>query len=182
MNVIHRYTRTVLITLAASAAGCATADLPKNLPNAKEAILSGKGAWAVVTCDSQKYRGELIAVSGDSLFLIVGPVLAAIPRLQITEAKLFIVDYPVSGSGITTWTIFGVASTLSHGVGLVMTAPLWLIVSAAAGPAAASDADDGDLRYPGTSISRFSEFARFPRGLPQGIDRARLGGVTPTGP
>jgi hypothetical protein len=81
--------------------------------------------------------------------------------------------YDSKASGLAAWSVLGTLSTASHGVGLVLTAPIWVIAGVAS---TAKQTRAGHLVYPRRTASAFGAYARFPQGLPAGIDRAALTG------
>ncbi len=166
-------------TVCLAVSGCATVDLPQNLPDANTAIRATTGAWAVVTTETiqvekAKYAGELVAVGNDSIYMFWGDTLKAIRKESVLEAKLFMVDPPIWPSGAVFWVILGSASTISHGFGAVISLPLWLILGSVGAAAITADDDAGELGFPAHSWDEFSMFARFPQGFPSELDRAQL--------
>jgi hypothetical protein len=119
-------------------------------------------------------QGELLAVDPDTIFLVNGNVLAAISKNRVREAKAFLQEYPLTSGQVATWTLLGALSTLSNGVGLVITAPLWVITGVITGASAAAAANRGDYMYPDDPWDGLRKFARFPQGLPPGIPRERF--------
>jgi hypothetical protein len=153
--------------------GCARPDVPQGLTPASEALRQASGAQVFVRTDSSIVQAELLSVEIDTLFLIDGDILVAICKDQVVEAKVFLQEYPFTSGDVTAWTLLGTLSTLSNGMGLIFTAPLWLITGAVTGTVTASSANNGDFRYPEDSWNGLRKFARFPQGLP-GIPRERL--------
>jgi hypothetical protein len=72
-------------------------------------------------------------------------------------------------SGYATWTALGVMSTFSHGVFLVLTAPVW----AGVGAYATSVYTRAPLVMT-LSVEALRPYARFPQGIPPGLDRGTL--------
>ena len=165
--------------LLAFFAGCYTVDLPERLPDAEEAMLATTGSWIVLydstkLVPSAKHEGEFIAISNDSVFLFSASGLQGIQKQRISIGKLFVSDPPVTTGGLVAWVMLGTLSTASHGVGLVFTAPAWLIIGSISAGAAASSIDAGDLQYPARTWAELTAFARFPQGFPPGLDRSLL--------
>lgn len=159
--------------------GCRTVDLPSRLPVAKEAVQATTGAWMVVydsikQVPRAKSEGELVSVEKDSVFLFSGAVLRGIKKDKIKIAKLFIVDPPIRPASANIWVLLGILSTASHGFGLIISAPVWLIAGSISAAGVASSDDEGDLHYPENKWSDLALFARFPQGFPTNLDRARL--------
>ena len=163
--------------------GCAGTGAPGGwLPSAAATQEEAHGAWIQVERLSDNYKviiteGELIAVHEDTVFVLVSDTLegdlVAIPRTESLEVKLG--TYDPSTGGIVGWTLLGSVSTISHGVNLIFTLPIWIITGTVVGNTARSSAIE---RYPGDfdwdSLSSLRVFARFPQGLTESIDRAAL--------
>jgi hypothetical protein len=129
------------------------------------------GGWIAVerVQDTMKrtVEGELIAVTPDSLHVLTADSLVSLPMDEMTSATL--TTYDARLGRLTTWTALGAVSTLSHGVGLVLTLPLWIIAGSTS-TASASKAP----RVQSVEATLLQPYARFPQGLPPGIDRRAL--------
>ena len=69
------------------------------------------------------------------------------------------------------WTVAGTLSTASHGVALLLSAPAWII----GGSVATTKVSHAPLiTYPSRPWSDLARYARFPQGLPIGLDPATL--------
>jgi hypothetical protein len=117
--------------------------------------------------------GELIAVEFDTVFVLTESGLQGIFKPYVNSAKL--TSYWHGAGGLAGWTFLGIISTASHGIGLILTAPVWLIVGASA-TAAQTYAPQEKLRD--QDWEKLSKFARFPQGLPSDIDRSSIRGKT----
>jgi hypothetical protein len=134
-------------------------------PPAAEAQRSIRGGWILIERESDSdVTGELIAVDQTTLHVLTDSGLEAVPRSTVDEVRL--VGYG-SWEHLPLWTTLGAVSTLSHGGYLVATLPLWII----GGWTATSDEVQAVLVPP----EDFASFARFPQGLPPGLDPASLG-------
>lgn len=154
-------------------AACANNPAPSGwLPSPDDTPQDPYGAWIEVRRgDRVRARGELIAVHDDSVFVLTQRgELVALDRSRINGARIAWFD--AQWGGLAVWTTVGTLSTLSHGYFSGITLPLWLIV----GPIATG----AQSRVPIESVERESQwremrmFARFPQGLPQGLDRSVL--------
>jgi hypothetical protein len=154
--------------------GCARTEIPSGLSAPSDAIREVFGAIAVVRLDSSTARGELLAVAPDTLFLIDGEIFRAVGKQDAREVTVFLQEYPLTTGAIVGTTLLGTLSTVSNGLGLVITAPLWLITGTVTGIAASADANNGDFRYPDGPWPELGKFARFPQGLPRGVPREQL--------
>ncbi|HEY5564790.1 MAG TPA: hypothetical protein VIL33_04305, partial [Rhodothermia bacterium] len=118
--------------------------------------------------------GELIAIGGDSMYVLTDAEFHSIPLQDIEAARLFYFDPKVSQHGV--WVTLGFFSTLSHGFFLALTAPVWLIAGSAMVGARSreplvrykSSRDSGKAEVVWREIAMY---ARFPQGLPDGAGR-----------
>lgn len=159
--------------LAASlAVACAASTAPRGwLPGPGEAQAEAYGGWISVQRQSHRetIHGELIAVDRDSVFVLTAEELFVIPLADVRRAKL--TSYKSGGSAIALWGLAGTLSTISHGVILIISAPLWIVSSSIA---AAGASREPQVTYPQRSQQELSMYARFPQGLPEGLDRSLL--------
>ena len=160
--------------LATILAGCATNPAPQSWqPAPKEAQRSVRGGWIALERKKPamgRVEGELIAVDDDALHVLTAEGLRAVPRAEVRKAKL--VGYGDESVALGAWMGLGTVSTLSHGYYLIFTAPLlWLL----GGGAATSD----ESRAGFIKDAEFRAYARFPQGLPPGLDLATLGELSP---
>lgn len=125
--------------------------------------------WDQAKSKKQFARGELIAIGKDSLFLFTGDLFEVIPFSKISKAQ--ITGYDSQHSSIGGWTFLGTVSTLLHGFVLVLSAPIWIISGSSM---TASQSKKPVLKFPDKPLSEFSKYARFPQGLPEGLDRSKL--------
>jgi len=159
--------------------GCYTVDLPRQLPEANQAAELTTGAWLVVyqktsAKKAPKFEGELISVETDSVFFFSGEELKGIQKDSVATAKLFITEPAIRPGTAGAWMFFGTLSTVSHGWLLIVSLPVWLIAGSISAGAVYIADDRGDLLYPEDPWSELGKFARFPQGLPHGLDRSRL--------
>jgi hypothetical protein len=154
-------------------AACATNTAPQNfLPTPEEAQDIAAGGWmeldlaAPKGVQGERVEGELLAVSADSAWVMTAQGGRAIATTAVRTGKL--TGYRAAHGAVSGYTALGVLSTLSNGVVLIVTAPLWIIV----GTTAASHESFAAQRLvpgPGTTgltWERLALFARFPQGMP----------------
>jgi hypothetical protein len=138
-----------------------------------------KGAHVAVLRGATELPGELIAVGPDSVWLLVDTGLVAVPRLEIDGVKLQ--RKALGAGGIAIWGALGATVT-----GLALTAACSTLQGGSCGPvlpgtfiawllptgiaAAAAGSRDETLH----ELDRLTAFARFPQGLPPGLDRSSL--------
>ncbi|HEY2944210.1 MAG TPA: hypothetical protein VGN09_17375 [Vicinamibacteria bacterium] len=115
-------------------------------------------------------EGELIAVSDDRVYVLTDSGLVDVPHESV--AKAILAAYATGEGQLAGWGALGTLSTLSHGIYLVITAPIWIIAGIMA---AAGESRAGLVRYPEKPLTSFRLYARFPQGLPAGLEASALG-------
>jgi hypothetical protein len=173
----------VLIFLA----GCKSVTAPKHHVPARKAIhTEAYGGWLSVTTPTGKINGELLAATSDSIYIMTRIIegrrkipnlfdktkVIAASKSDISAARLVI--FNTNSGSFELWTGLGALSTISHGVLLVFTAPLWIIVGAT--NAGIEGKRPNYLDYPATTWKEIEMFARFPQGIPEGVDVRTLKG------
>jgi len=161
----------------ADAAGCASNTAPPGwLRPAEDVQLEARGAWIeVIVADTGssemlgRVDGELIAAEPDSLFVLTYDGLELVPVERVRHVK--VTPWWIDRSSFSTWLALGTLSTLSHGFGLLLSAPVWLL---GGGAAAAQGSGAGQFRSDAANTLVLRFFARFPQGLLPGIDRAAI--------
>lgn len=170
--------RAWLLLCVALAAGCATSSAPRGfLRPPLEAQRSAYGGWIEIALVREPrartegtLSGELIAVGDDSIFVLGAAGLRAVAVPQIARARLM--AYDAQYGALASWTLLGVLSTASHGVGLILTAPMWIVLGTTA-TSAQSHAPLHVVTRP-ADLPSLRPFARFPQGLPPALDRRAL--------
>ena len=144
------------------------------LPQPSEAQQQAYGGWMSVQISApyvsggkQYIEGELIAAGADSIHVLSDDGLVDIPLPAITEATL--TTYDANLGTLTTWTLVGTLSTASHGVLLIISAPVWIIAGSAFTASASKTP-----RVRTTEPAFLRPYARFPQGLPADLDRSSL--------
>ena len=174
----HERRWTAAALLATTLAGCATNPAPREWrPKPREAQRSVRGGWIALDCKkpgaARCAEGELIAADDDALHVLTAEGLRTVSRAEVRKARL--VGYGSEGAAVGSWMAVGALSTLSHGYYLVLTAPLlWFL----GGAVATSD----ESRAGFVPASEFRAYARFPQGLPPGLDLTTLGPLSPPAP
>jgi hypothetical protein len=141
------------------------------LPTPDVAQRQAYGSWIKVDYaeagGSRTVEGELIAAAADSVYVLTTDSLVALATGVITSATL--TAYDARLDAMTTWSALGGVSALSHGWFLVLSLPVWVIVgtttSASVSKEPRVESVDGAVLRP---------YARFPQGLPPGLDRGAL--------
>ncbi len=167
-------------------AACVSNPAPSGwLPPAEDVATEAFGGWITVDTAAQAQRGgyaaasaapgaeiagELIAVHADSVFVLSESTLVAVPRARVRGATLF--AYDAHWGEVATWGFLGTLSAISNGWYFLLTGPTWIITSAIAA-GSRSRAPMVSLADPG-GWERLRMYARFPQGLPAGLDRPSL--------
>jgi hypothetical protein len=125
------------------------------------------GAWVSIKTGYAQRGGELIAVTEDSVFA-ADTLLRAVASSDILSARLALYDI---GDQMGVAVSLGTLSTISNGVFLIFTAPMWLIGGSIA---AVNRSYDPIIDYPDKPLKEFAPFARYPQGLPPGLDRGMI--------
>lgn len=153
--------------------GCASSIAPKGwLPNPQEVQSQAFGAWMAIEHGSEAgtkiSNGELIAVQERNVYLLTmdGPEVISIDKVQNAKLALY-----KEKRRVGLWAIIGTLSTLSHGWGLIFTAPTWIIVGIAS---ASGESKSGLLKYSDSSWDEIKKYARFPQGIPRSINLESL--------
>jgi len=132
----------------------------------------GFGGWIVIMQrDGGMHAGELISVDS-GVVRVLGPRgLSVVPMPAILSASLY--EYEYEG-GLGAWGVLGGLSTISHGFVLIISFPIWMIATAVT---AGAESRHIRIEYPDRSWAAFGKWARFPQGMPMGMDPRAL--VTP---
>jgi len=106
--------------------------------------------------------GELIAVDETSIWLFRDGGYIRVQRQDVSRAVVRVLDSPASAV-LAGLTALGTISTLSHGMLLVLSAPVWLVSGISA--SASTHAND-DAAFEPQHFDLLAEFARYPQGPP----------------
>ena len=144
-------------------------------PAPEEAVRDVYGGWIAVTIPVGRREttlsGELLAARADSLWILpdTGRGAVAVATSAVQSGQL--VAYRSDGGKVAALTALGMLSTISNGAFLLLTAPAWLITGLVAG----SSEYSAQLRkVPRLAWADLAAYARFPAGLPAGIDLAEI--------
>lgn len=112
---------------------------------------------------------DLPRLYADTVHILAQDSIIAINIVKITKGRL--VTYDARGSVIGAWTALGAVSCVSHGVAGGISMPVWILVGSIATSAQGYSAVQS---HPPVAILKFRQYARFPQGLPDGIDLTSL--------
>ncbi len=166
--------RWVSLAAAVSCAACASNSAPRGwLPKPGEAQAAAYGGWIELTCqesaESRHTDGELIAVSADSVWVLNESQGVVIPTITVQSGKL--TAYAAQTGTLTTWTTVGTLATISNGGFLIFTAPMWLIGGSLT---VGGESRSPERKHPPLTWVQLAPFARFPQGMPEGIELTAL--------
>jgi hypothetical protein len=171
---VARPTSWVAFGLAVGSAACVSNTAPKGwLPKPIEAQSAAYGGWIELTYqgedEKRRSEGELIAVSADSVWLLNDSQGLVVATATIKRGKL--TAYAAQKGDLTTWVVLGTLSTLSNGGFLLFTAPMWIIGGSIT---VGNETRAPERKSPPLGWGELAPFARFPQGLPEGIELSAL--------
>ncbi len=109
--------------------------------------------------------GELVEAGRDGVTLLTDR--RSVVRFQRSDCeRVTVAAYRTYDSVPQWWTGLGMASTLSHGGFLIISAPVWLITG---GATLVFMHNRPIHRYPDDPLESLAAFARFPQGIPPGF-------------
>lgn len=183
--------------------GCASNTAPPGwLDPPERALVSPYGGWVQVqvheAASAGSADGELVAVAADSLHLLRGTEFVSVARSDIRTVRL--TGYRSDAHKILGWAVLGSLGSLSHGVIAIFSIPVWILGGTGAtigathapeiiyGGNATAGLPRRHIRagqlLPGESPpaaepggatwAKLGLYARFPEGLPPGLDRRAL--------
>lgn len=156
-------------------AGCATNTAPAHfLPAPVQSQRESYGGWIELEVAESAKRhhrvtGELLAVSATDVWVLGDSGAVVLPTAMVKTGQL--TGYRAGEGAIGGYSALGTLSTISNGAFLIFTAPMWIIGgSLAAGT---------ESRYPVRKVPplgwpELREWARFPQGMPEGLDPRSL--------
>jgi len=169
------------ITCAAAAAfilsGCASSGAPDGyLPGDEESQWDVYGSWLTLkirnmTGDST-LAGEFISVKDSSICILTESRLEFVPYYMIEHVQLE--SHRNKSDLIGAWAALGTLSTISHGVILVISAPVWLLSGI---PMASAESYSGKIIVDTPDLNWWTtntKFSRFPQGIPNSVDIRKL--------
>jgi hypothetical protein len=163
------------VALLLFATGCATSNAPAGWrPELDEALGDPYGSWVTMEYGGEdrlehSVSGELIAISPDTLYVLDGRVLRTVAATWVEKAT--VEWFEPNTKGMEAAVVLGTLSTASHGFGLVFTAPGWILLGSTA---TGAYTHEPIVTFPKHPLSTLQEYARFPQGLPEGLDRAHI--------
>ncbi|UCE41430.1 MAG: hypothetical protein JSV17_00095 [Candidatus Aminicenantes bacterium] len=149
--------------------GCVATPGPKGwLPNPKQALKDTYGAWIIAEYDSAGVssivEGEFIAIDSVSVYILNETGIAIIPIVKTRQVTL--ATYKEGGM-VRTLALLGTLSTASHGYYAGISLPIWLATGISN---AAAESSSGIIKPLFINWKEFAKYARFPQGIPEGIN------------
>lgn len=174
----HNQRTIVLFMISVMLSGCARNPAPAawRLTPA-EAQRTARGAWIVLEpltspdgdrSAEPRIEGELIAADAGVIHILTASGLRSV--LRAAPRRMTIVGYRTPSAALVGWSAAGAASTLSHGGFLIFTAPMWII----SGIVVAHRERRAGV-FHNDDMARL--FARFPQGVPPGLDVEAFGAL-----
>jgi len=138
------------------------------VPKRKSLPTDAFGGWISVTMKSSQksFQGELIAINADSIYVMNNGKVQLEQISDVNSAR--IVLFKTSSEEYALWTFLGSLGTISNGAFLVFTFPLTLITGIATTSSESNRINY--LDYPQNNWEELMKYARFPQGLPQGLN------------
>jgi hypothetical protein len=164
--------------------GCKTSEIPVAYQLSPNEVKRGiTGSWTKIVLRKSELEsrselsGELIAVQADTLFILTETKLEAVSSKSIDEAILQIYTNQAKKMVTITGLIYAPnilgAIGRSSGAYLVLGIP-WILTGTLVAISEGYD-DSNLLVFPAKNpLNDFKKFARFPKGMPAGIDRRRF--------
>jgi hypothetical protein len=165
--------RVALVALALCACGepgklgrsaVAPADVTVHVP-IEDVPVSGAEV-TIVRVDESKTTGELLEATEDHITLLEGTTIVTI---ETTDVRRVILTRYANGTLIgvlAVWSAVGGLATLSHGLFLIFTGPIWGAISTGAIVPVAADEARFAYADKKSDLTFLHEYARFPQGLP----------------
>ncbi|MBL0214453.1 MAG: hypothetical protein IPQ07_11255 [Myxococcales bacterium] len=162
----------VMFAALAGAIGCVDNPDPRH-PTIQKMEREGFGAFIVITTQAgQEISGELISVESNVIRVLrFGPVRGALTWVATTDVRSAQLFRYESESGLGPWALLGTLSTITHGFFLILSAPVWILTGSLA---AGAESRHVVMEFPESSWSEIGDWARFPQGMPPGLDEHDL--------
>lgn len=162
--------RSLIAAIAVASAACTVTNPDPRKPSLERVQRTAYGGWIVVVeQNGATHAGELISVDRQVVrVLALNGGMSVVPTGAIRQAKLYMYE---SEGGLGAWGLLGGLSTISHGFILILSFPIWMI---SVGVVTRLESSHILLEYPGDGWNRFVRWARFPQGMPPGVDHRGL--------
>lgn len=171
----------LLLALAACLSGCvALRKAPLDYQrDASDTTRDPRGSWVVMDgANGERRQGELLAIHSDSLFIAGFKRFESFARSDVQALR--VEAWNSNWMPYGAWAGGGLLSAFSHGFLSFASGPVWLttfatVSATASGAGYTSIRPDGPLTYNlAARWNTATDYARFPAGLPHGVDRSML--------
>jgi hypothetical protein len=143
----------------------------RHLPTPYEWPQNPMGATVEVQVDGlrKEVHGELIAMDSAMLYILTKGSMVTVEMSRAKKVELHVSRSSENPQIITAWSYLMPLITLSHGWFFILTFP----VNAIAGALISEDARNstyGKIYFRPVPFHEISKFARFPQGIPDGVN------------
>jgi hypothetical protein len=164
----------LLIAIGLSLSNCQPVKAPLGfVPKRKGTTTNAFGGWMSISfLDStrQELEGEFIAVSNDSLYIMDGDKVNGRKTAEVRFARIIL--FNTDASGYAAWTVLNSLGTISTGTFLVFMFPLAFVTGIMT--TVSESRRINFYEYPLHDWSTLRKYARFPQGIPEGVDLHEL--------
>ena len=179
-----KYILTCLVCIL-TLSGCNTARIPAEYRfKPAEVEKSSTGCWIDITlfkADSTapviKLSGELIAIQSDTIYILTSVQLSEIPSEEVSEAVLYIYNNQSGHFMLITVLLLipNVIAAIANNTPEFLLLDIPWLIGGSFISLNESIGGSHQLKYPGKiSLKDFGKFARFPQGIPQGLNKDKL--------
>jgi hypothetical protein len=129
------------------------------------------GGWALVRLMEPDLllEGELLAAVRDTVWVLRDDGVHIVHRAEVRRAE--VVGFDSRPHDVGRGTALGILATVTHGVFLVATAPLWITTGVLG---SIHQESISRVRAEADDLAVLAKFARFPQGPPPGLDLQSL--------
>lgn len=149
---------------------CQSVKAPKGaVPSRKGIATSAFGGWVSLSfLDStrQTVEGEFIAVNNDTVYVMAGDKMDSFKTVDIRVARIILFSNDATGFGV--WTALTSLGTISNGGFLIFTLPMTLVTGILTTVGESKRVNF--FEYPTHDWEELSKYARFPQGIPPGVN------------
>lgn len=160
-----------ILIICAVVASCRSVKTPAGtVPRRGSLDKDAFGAWMILTKGGKQIAGEFIASSNDSIYILPDNGLQAHAIAGLDTIR--IVMYKTDAGAYAVWTSIASVATVLNGLFAVITLPATLVTGITT-----SVVEGNRINYLDKGKADWSEmrkYARFPQGLPPGLDRKSL--------
>ncbi len=120
----------------------------------------------IIRVDESRTTGELLEATDERVTLLKGSSIVTIDTSDIRKAIVTRYENGALIGILAVWSAVGGIATISHGVFLIFTGPIWGAISTGAILPVADDQGRFAYAEKKSDLAFLHEYARFPQGLP----------------